>query len=145
MTARRKEMSRERGRSSGYTLVEVLVALIVLSIGMLGIAALYLESLRASRSALLRTEAVTLAADLADRIRSNNSVPDVYVNAPNATATFDLAEWQANVATTLPGGAGVVRYSASPGPGVPPVYTITVNWIEAGEATASSYELRVEI
>ena len=57
--------------SRGFTLVEALVAMVVLSIGMLGIAALGIESLRASRAALVRTEAVTLATDMADRVRSN--------------------------------------------------------------------------
>ena len=55
----------------GFTLVEVLVALVVMSVGMLGIAALYLEGLRAGRTALYRTTAVNLAADMADRIRAN--------------------------------------------------------------------------
>jgi len=54
--------------------VEVLVALIVLSIGMLGIAALYLEGLRATRDALVRTQAVALTADMADRIRANRYI-----------------------------------------------------------------------
>ena len=42
--------------------MEVLVALVVMSVGMLGIAALYLEGLRAGRTALYRTTAVTLAS-----------------------------------------------------------------------------------
>ena len=41
-------------RSKGFSLVEVLVALVVMSVGMLGIAALYLEGLRAGRTALRR-------------------------------------------------------------------------------------------
>ncbi len=55
--------------SRGFTLIEALVALVVLSIGLLGIAALYLDSLRAGRTAIYRTQAVNLAADLADRLR----------------------------------------------------------------------------
>lgn len=58
-------------RHRGFTLIEVLVALVVMSVGMLGIAALYLEGLRAGRTALYRTTAVNLAADMADRIRAN--------------------------------------------------------------------------
>ncbi|MBM2853444.1 MAG: Type pilus modification protein PilV, partial [Steroidobacteraceae bacterium] len=49
---------------NGFTLVETLVALVVLAIGMLGIAALYLNSLQAGRTAIYRTQAVNLAADL---------------------------------------------------------------------------------
>src|SRR4030095_6465661 len=57
----------------GFSLVEALVALVVLSIGMLGIAALHVESLRSGRTALTRTVAVALAADMADRIRANRT------------------------------------------------------------------------
>ena len=45
----------------GFSLVEAMVAMVVLSIGMLGIAALYVESLRSGTSALLRSQAVAFA------------------------------------------------------------------------------------
>ena len=47
----------QRNAQSGFTMVEVLVALVVLAIGLLGIAALYLNSLQAGRTAVYRTEA----------------------------------------------------------------------------------------
>ena len=65
-------------RQRGFTLVEVLVALVVMSVGMLGIAALYLEGLRAGRTALYRTTAVNLAGDMADRIRANRNAGLAY-------------------------------------------------------------------
>ena len=65
-------------RPSGFTLVEALVALVVLSVGLLGIAALYVETLRANRTALHRTEAVNLATDIADRMRSNRNPANAY-------------------------------------------------------------------
>ena len=55
----------------GFGLVESLVALVVISVGMIGIAALYGQGLRASTTALARTRAVNLASDMADRIRAN--------------------------------------------------------------------------
>ena len=57
----------------GFTLVEVLVALIVLSIGMLGIAALYSRRCARAGRRSSRTQAVTLASDIADRIRANRT------------------------------------------------------------------------
>src|SRR5690349_13870627 len=60
-----------RGRQRGLSIVEALVALVVLSVGMLGIAVMYLESVRANRTALTRTLAVHLVNDMADRIRAN--------------------------------------------------------------------------
>ena len=58
-------------KASGFTLIEVLIALIILSVGMLGIAGLYVHSMQAGRTSILRHNAVTLAGDIADRIRAN--------------------------------------------------------------------------
>ena len=60
-----------RTRQRGISMVEALVALVVIAVGMLGIAGLYLSSLQASRSAKLRSYAVELASSIADRIRAN--------------------------------------------------------------------------
>ena len=58
-------------RSRGFTLVEVLVALVVLSIGLLGVAALQLTSLRSNHSSAMRSQATFLAYDIIDRMRAN--------------------------------------------------------------------------
>ena len=63
-------------QSTGFTLVESLIALIVVSIGLLGIAALYVETLRFGRSAQNHTQAAYVAADLADRMRANRAPVD---------------------------------------------------------------------
>jgi type IV pilus assembly protein PilV len=139
-------------RDGGFTLVEVLIALLVLSIGMLGIAALYLESLRASRQALVRTEAVTLASDMADRIRSNRNPVNGYDCAGtcaageggNAIAQADINAWLAAVTAQLPGGTTSITYTA-PVAGVPAAYEIVVGWTEIGYASPLTYTLRVEI
>ena len=134
-----------KSRARGFTLVEALVALVVLSIGMLGIAALYVETLRASRSALVRTEAVSLAADLADRIRANRVPANAYTGTgQNALATADLLAWNAAIAAQLPGGTGAVRFRAGTA-ATPSQYTILVSWTEVGQATPVIYELRLEI
>lgn len=155
----------------GFSLVEALVALVVLSIGMLGIAALYVESLRAGRSALLRTQAVMLAADMADRIRVNTSVPASYVKTVDATGTplaacdpggtgctpsqlagNDIARWREIVddradnpsagRLALPGGRGTIVVVGSASPAQ---YTITVSWREPGQTADSTYVLRFEV
>jgi len=68
----------QRPRARGFSLIETLVAMVVLATGMLGIAALYVESLRAGRSAHSRTLAINLASDMADRIRANRSGRQFY-------------------------------------------------------------------
>lgn len=145
-------MLRARRYSSGFTLVEVLIALIVLSIGMLGIAALYLESLRASRSALYRTQAVTLAADMADRIRANRTPANAYdcgdpcdsAAGGNVIAVADLTDWLAAVSTQLPEGTGEITFAAAAA-NAPNIYTVAVSWTEIGYADPLTYQLRIEI
>lgn len=153
------------GQSRGFTLVEVLVALVVLTIGMLGIAAVYLEGLRSSRMALLRTQAVVLAADMADRIRANRYVlagaqvydpastvataRDACDKTTDVTSTCspaqmfanDLARWQASVQNRLPGGTGTVAFAIV---NTIPTYTVTVTWVESGESVGGSYVVTVQ-
>ena len=141
-------------RARGMSLVEVLVALLIFSIGMLGAAMLFVDSLRNSRSALLRTQAVNLVGDMADRIRTNAAAraaydfatygggPTEHGCAPDATsgsggacsavelAEDDLARWQRAVQSLLPAAtAPEVRYFA----GNPARYRIRVSWQEPGE------------
>jgi type IV pilus assembly protein PilV len=137
---------------AGFTLVEVLIALIVLSIGMLGIAALYLESLRASRQALVRTDAINLASDMADHIRANRAPANAYDCAGtceedeggNATAIADLNAWRTEAAARLPSGTTSITYTAA-GATTPNVYVVTVSWSEVGYADPLVFQLRVEI
>ncbi len=140
---------------AGFGLVESLVALLVISVGMIGIAGLYGQGLRASGTALYRTIAVNLAADMAERIRANRRGNAAYGGAGvdghcdaggntdcsiAAMAAHDLSGWQAQVTAQLPNGAGVVHYAST----TPPTYTIRVVWQEVG-AGALTLELAVRI
>jgi type IV pilus assembly protein PilV len=132
-------------QARGFTLVEGLIALLVVSIGLLGIAALYVETLQSGRSAQFRTQAVSIAADLADRIRANRVPVDAYTGVGlNARATADLNEWHALVATQLPEGDGEVRFLVGTAT-TPASYTIRVIWTEVGQVDPVTYELRLEI
>ena len=139
-------MTLRRGirQQRGFTLIESLIALVVLSVGLLGIAALYLETLRAGRSALYRTEAVTMAADIADRMRANRNPANAYTGAgQNAIAQADLDTWNDAVAS-LPGGAGEIEFIDGLGV-TPSTYIIRVTWTDVGQEDPTAYELRIEI
>ena len=64
-------MQRGRSISTGFSLIELLVAVLVMGIGVLGVTALQMVSLQNNRDALERAEAVQLAYDIMDRIRAN--------------------------------------------------------------------------
>lgn len=128
----------------GFSLIEVLIALVVMSVGMLGIAGLYVHGLQAGRTSLFRHHAVTLAGDVADRIRANPDAGVAYTGAgadsncvaggidcsPQQMAAHDIYLWQQQADATLPNGQVTVLYNN----GVEPsAYTVTVSWSEAGQ------------
>jgi type IV pilus assembly protein PilV len=140
-------MINHKGNSTaqrGFSLVEVLIALIIMSVGMLGIAGLYVQSMQAGRTSMFRHHAVTLAGDVADRIRANprggvayagagadNNCVDGGVDCNEAEmAANDILLWQAQAAESIPNGAIAVAYNNAVDP---PTYTITVTWDEPQE------------
>lgn len=157
----------------GLSLIETLVTIVVISIGMLGIAALYIESLKAGRTALLRTRAVALAADMADRIRTNQAGGETYDVGPDAVgvvppnacadtadtpaqnctpaelALHDIWQWKTLVGNTLDEelqrlGLPSATASIDRDPATVPVtYTITITWSEKDEPM--SYRISVAI
>jgi len=134
-----------RHRPAGFTLVETMVALVVLSVGMIGIAALHVRALSASGTAIYRSQAVNLAGDIADRIRVNRTAQLAYEGpaadnncdaptgggggdcSPAEMAAHDLFVWQTLTAQTLPGGQAAVDVDPSTNP---TTYTVSVSWDE---------------
>ena len=104
----------------GFTLLEVLVAVLVMSIGLLGLAGLMGSTLKNSHSAYQRTQATWLAYDALDRMRANHLVAlaggyNLALGAApggSGLAKEDLAEWDAAVAGTLPAGDGSIAVAA---------------------------------
>ena len=139
-------MSEPRKKQQGFTLVESMVSLVVLSVGMIGIAALYAQGLGAGRSALYRTQAVNLVADMADRIRANRIALAAYAGpatnngcdpenggadcTAGEMAGHDLFLWNQQVQQILPNGQWQVQFD---GGTLPPSYTIQVAWDEVGQ------------
>jgi type IV pilus assembly protein PilV len=74
---------------AGFSLIECLVALVVLAMGMLGTATLILEGLRNAHLALLRTQAVNLVSDMIERIRANPSAGPAYECAAYTAGAAD--------------------------------------------------------
>ncbi len=136
-------------QSRGFSLVEVLVALLVLSIGLLGLAALQTTSLQYNTGSYLRTQATFLAYDIIDRMRANStavadadgtgydqptsSAVTITVNCDTSSctsaelATYDVRKWYDRAVATLPNATAT-----------PPTIninstnsvTITIRWME---------------
>jgi len=125
----------------GVGLIEVLVALLVLSIGLLGLASLQTHALRFNQGALLRTQATTLAYDIIDRMRANrqqassttsyttsfgSGVPtgadcEASDCSPGNIAAYDLNQWKTALRARLPNGDGAISVSAG-------IYTVQTRW-----------------
>lgn len=98
----------------GFTLLEVLIALLIFSFGMLGLAALQVYSVQTNQSAHLRSQATALAGMMMDSLRANRAnLADYYSNsyeayacatapATSPQAKHDLEFWRQQVACALP-------------------------------------------
>lgn len=116
----------------GFTLIEVMVAVIVLSIGLLGLAALQTTGLRNNHSAYYRSQATFLAYDIIDRMRANRDAATAgnYNLAMPATpsggsgiAAADQAEWINSLGNLLPSGDGSIAVNSATG-----ATTVVVQW-----------------
>ena len=132
---------------NGFSMIEVLITLLIISLALLGTAGLQAYSMRLNQGGQFRTQAVFLVADLAERIEANkpgavlgaysvaNSNVPAAVNSAclagpcdsGTLATFDLSRWQNAAAVTLPQASWTVAHD---GPGNPITYTITLGWVD---------------
>ena len=130
---------------NGFTLIEILIAIVIFSIGLLGIAGLQVAGMRFTHGSQLRSIAVAQAETMADLMRANefgvqagfynvkNAMPDDAIPDCNATectsqqrATYDLKAWNTRTVGSpllsnqdvLPLGAGVVCRDSTPNDGV---------------------------
>ncbi len=111
-------------KQSGSSLVEVMVALFVLAIGLLGVLAMQSKSMQYNQSAHVYSQAVYLANDIAERIRTNvDPAADYSAAIPTAAPTncqanacdaaalaaWDTYSWNQNIKNYLPAGAGTIE------------------------------------
>ena len=127
---------------NGFTLIEVLIALVVMTVGMLGLSALYVESLRLNRSAVYHHAAVVLAADMAERLRAGSD---------GRPPESERAAWEREVRKQLPSGSTMnIRPTPSVDTGLVHgaslrQYDIQLQWPEPGQATPNIYALTIHL
>lgn len=157
-------------KTKGFTLIEVLVTVVVLAIGLLGLAGLQATGMRFNHSAYLRSQATILSYDIFDRMRANktqaegtmayaiditetksttsycetdasHTTPDSC--SPSQIAAFDLNRWKSALAEKLPSGDGSILVDDT---GSGRIYIVTVQWDDSrGEENTQQLRIRAEL
>jgi len=161
--------SATRPSQQGFNLVEVMIALVVLAVGLLGLAGLQNFSLKTTHQSYQRTQATILIHEIIDRMRANAGTaplwsnlanyivatptdniagPDCTISActPANLALHDLREWTAAMRSTSglgPSGRAQVTQVASFASGV--LATVSLTWVESYGEDAAGVENRVEM
>ena len=135
--------------SPGFTLIEVLITLVILAVGLLGVAVLQLKGLQFNHDATLRSQISSLAYDAADRLRLSGNFASEYVGSYTVTtgtppscninvypdnaanAELDRDCWHATIQQVLPPGstASIAKDPSSN------QYTVTIGWTDREEVS----------
>ncbi len=135
-------------RQAGFTLIEILVTVIVLAIGLLGLAGLQATSLSFNSTAYQRSQATNLAYDITDRMRANivaaraggyNIAATALAPAGAALAAVDLRQWRQALMNALPSGTGSITQNGN-------VFTVTIQWDDSrGQAAPQQFPMMTEL
>lgn len=137
-------MQKKIASQKAFTLLEIMVAMVIFAVGMLGLAGIQALSLENSHSSYSRSQAILLAYDMVDRMKANPTAITYAIavdaaaavpannkkcdaNACNDAemAAFDKWQWKVSLPGLLLSGQGQIVYDA-----VDDDYTITVHWDE---------------
>lgn len=139
----------------GFSLIEVLIAVVILAVGLLGLAKLQATSLKYNHSAYVRSSATMLSYDIIDRIRVNKpNISDYITNdaasanqqsscnssgcTPDQMAENDLYEWNQAVQSILPNGIAKITQAGE-------TYTVDIGWDDNrdGQVNGNDPDFRV--
>lgn len=144
MNSRQNKLSTDKG----FTLLEVMIAMVIFSIGLLGLASLQAISMQNEHASYSRSQAILLAYEMADRITVTPSGSPSYVITATTTTvpgytgstmctvndctttnivSFDMGLWKGSIGDLLPGGKGSIARDVTVGV---ITHTITVHWDE---------------
>ncbi len=142
---------RMKKHTHGFSLFEVLVALVILAIGMLGIARMLMIAHKSNSSSYLKQQSIQSAYDIVDHIRANRqaaingnyavnnlvtsgsptipSAPSTNCDSASCSSTqlanYDTWHWLATSVSQLPNGCGSISTAAA---GINTLITVTIQW-----------------
>lgn len=123
----------------GATMIEVLVAIVVLSVGLLGLAGLQSVGLTHNQSASFRSTATMMSYSILDSMRANRFAAsngsyniDIGASIPSGSTLpeQDLSNWLTELALRLPAGTGAIHAAGN-------VITVTIQWDDSRGALAA--------
>ena len=137
-------------KNVGFSMIEILITIVILMIGLLGLAGLQMKALNVQMESYQRAQALILLKDMADRINANRGNAASYITTlnpaaacPAAGATItstDLNQWctallgvaetqgAGNNVGAMIGARGCITQTAAPASGVPTQYLVAVSW-----------------
>ncbi|MDO6461384.1 type IV pilus modification protein PilV [Granulosicoccaceae sp. 1_MG-2023] len=140
---------------SGVTFIEVLVAVVILSLGFLATSRMQILGMRYNQGAFFQSQASILAADIADRMRANldavddgkfdNVSTDSLPTDPGCItdgcssselADNDIVQWGQSISNSLPDGLGEIQLDSG-------VYEISVSWSEKISDTQETQSVKI--
>jgi len=145
-----------RVSQNGFSMIEILISLVIIAIAMLGAAGLQLNVMRLNSGSQSRTQAIFLAADMAERLETNKvgavagsyNMPAPWTNVssvantdctlttcdPPSLAAWDLSTWGQSIALLLPNACwGVTTATVAN----PITYTIHIGWVDHSDSVSS--------
>ncbi|MBV1879784.1 MAG: type IV pilus modification protein PilV [Pseudomonadales bacterium] len=160
-------------KQHGFSLIEVMVAVLIVAVGILGVAGMQVVSLQQNRDALLRDQALLAGNDILDRMRANPATeyaPIGFADAPAAgfdcitnscsrdgMRAFDVAQWKCRINPIddagqiypVCDGFGIIQASLPGGRGSiqldAGVHEITVRWIHDRDGNTTEIKLRTQV
>jgi len=104
---------RKTSTQRGFTLIEVLVAIVILALGASGVASMQWQALRTARQSAFQTSATQFAVELAELMRARRS-PYLFSSLSEAGASADLQDWRQRLQQALPQAKAVACRDRNP-------------------------------
>jgi type IV pilus assembly protein PilV len=123
----------------GASLIEVLVTMVIIGIGLLGLAGLQVTNIKTAQNAYYRSQATFLAHDILDRMRVNRAAAADYVVAvgsataagSNTIAVADITAWKTALSNELPDGEGSIAVAGN-------LVTVRIDWDDRRAASQAA-------